>query len=40
MVEQTSANPGGQIDKHAPPKGGLNLIEILKDYVENMLQEC
>ena len=40
MVEQTGAQPTGQVDKNAPPKGGLNLIEILKDYIENMLQEC
>ena len=39
-MESTGPQAPGQVAKNAPPKGGLNLIEILKDYIENMLLEC
>ena len=39
-MESTGAQAPGQVAKNPPPKGGLNLIEILKDYIENMLLEC
>ena len=37
---QAASQPVNQVAKAPPPKGGINLIEILKDYVENMLLEC
>ena len=37
---QAASQPTSQVTKAQPPKGGVNLIEILKDYVENMLLEC
>ena len=37
---QAASQPANQVAKAPPPKGGVNLIEILKDYVENMLLEC
>ena len=36
---QAASQPANQVAKAPPPKGGVNLIEILKDYVENMLLE-
>lgn len=40
LMESTGTQGQGQVAKNNPPKGGLNLIEILKDYIENMLLEC